>query len=212
MQNVNEIKLRMKKPIANIISKSKNIEFQYEFNRCKTMDEADTNLPTFIIGLDNAKKYIKDFNILKRSYPEQNLWWTFSKTERRTAYDDDLTSFQQDVFDKVTTNIGYNLIDVLKMKYSEIDEAIDSLDNGNEKIAFNHYNKFLFVYDKPEKTVYGISLSSLNYMGVDANNCMERVKNFRNTRYITDLSNIPFQIRKVNEDNIHKLLVLSDFF
>lgn len=55
----------MKKIIANIITKSNKIDFDFNYNKCKSMEEIDSSLPTFIIGYENAKKFIRDFDILK---------------------------------------------------------------------------------------------------------------------------------------------------
>ena len=56
----------MQKVLANVITDLTRIKFDIKVNKCKSMDEIDKSLPTLIIGYKKAKKYIKDFNILKK--------------------------------------------------------------------------------------------------------------------------------------------------
>ena len=77
----------MQKPVANIITNSNKIDFEFKYNKCKSLEEIDVSLPTLIIGYNNAKRYIKNFNILNKAYPEQKIWWTFLKTEKRVDYE-----------------------------------------------------------------------------------------------------------------------------
>ena len=78
----------MQKSVANIITNSNKIDFEFKYNKCKSLEEIDVSLPTLIIGYNNAKRYIKNFNILNKAYPEQKIWWTFLKTEKRVDYDE----------------------------------------------------------------------------------------------------------------------------
>ena len=109
----------MQKPVANIITNSNKIDFEFKYNKCKSLEEADASLPTLIIGYNNAKKYIKNFNILVKAYPEQKLWWTFLKTEKRADYDDDIAKFNETVINEHIKDIKYSFIDVIKLRLSE---------------------------------------------------------------------------------------------
>ena len=80
----------MEEVLANIITSSSKLNFDLPINKCRDISCRDEKLPTLIIGYDLAKKYINGFNILKKFYPDQNLYWTFKRTERGVDYENDL--------------------------------------------------------------------------------------------------------------------------
>ena len=59
----------------------------------------DTTKPLLIVGLHNAKIYSKNFSILNKKI-DNNIFWTFGKTERRVDYEKDLESFYTFVINK----------------------------------------------------------------------------------------------------------------
>ena len=72
--------------IANIVTRSKKHGFGEEFNVVADCSEIIQGLPTLIIGLNEAKKCIPEFNILRKMYDDGKLWWTYKKTERKAIF------------------------------------------------------------------------------------------------------------------------------
>lgn len=202
----------MQKPVANIITNSNKIDFEFKYNKCKSLEEIDLSLPTLIIGYNNAKKYIKDFNILKKAYPEQKIWWTFLKTEKRTDYDEDIVQFNEVVINEHVKDIKYSLIDVINIDFNEKKKIIRYFLSDDKKIVYNYFNKFLFTYSKKYKIVWGISLATLRFCGVNTNKLLNRIYNNTNNTRVSDLNNIPFSLRKQIGDNIHYELSLYEYF
>ena len=126
----------MQKVLANVITDLTRVKFDIKVNKCKSMDEIDKSLPTLIIGYKNAKKYIKDFNILKKSYHKQNLWWTFSKTERGVDFQDDIYKFSMEAID--------NIID--KVEYQYVDYIDCSMEKAKKILERHQELKVLFIY------------------------------------------------------------------
>ena len=95
----------MPQPITNIVTNLKRISFNFNYKKCKTLEEIDKSLPTLIIGYNEAKQMINGFNILKKDYPEQRVWWTFSKTEKRTDYDKDIEGYYNVLINEMTKTV-----------------------------------------------------------------------------------------------------------
>lgn len=202
----------MQKSIANIITNANKVDFDYKFNKCKTLEEIDTSLPTLIIGLENAKKYIKDFNILKKEYIEQNLWWTFKKTEKRAIYDIDIVNFNNMVIDFLVKDVKYSLIDIVNLDKTKKYKVIKYLLSNEDKLLYNYFNKFLFIYSSEHKIVWGISLTTLRYCGIDTNKLLGKIYKNKNNRQIIDIDVIPLSVKKITYNDIHKQVALYDYF
>ena len=105
----------MKKYIGNVIVSSPNYKVDNCFNKCLSLSNIDKTLPTLIIGLQNAKKEINDFNILNKKYDNDMLWWTFSKTERRSDHDKDIIDFHNYCISNIVNNIKYYYINYVNL-------------------------------------------------------------------------------------------------
>lgn len=202
----------MKKIIANIITKSNKIDFDFNYNKCKSMEEIDSSLPTFIIGYENAKKFIRDFDILKKSYPEQNIWWTFLKTEKRVDYDNDIKNFNDIIIKKIIEKVKYQLCDIVTMNKNDKKKLWDFILSDNKKIIYNDFNKFLFIYDKENSIVLGLSLSTCRFCGVDTKSLCERIFSIPSNKEIIDFNIIPTIVKKNIQTDVHNLLALYEYF
>ena len=76
--------------VGNIISKDNIVEISPNFLVSKTI--IDNNLPTLIIGWEETKKLFPEASILRKKIKD-NLYWTFSTTEKRTVFENDLKKF-----------------------------------------------------------------------------------------------------------------------
>lgn len=202
----------MDKIVANIITKSNKIDFEFKYNKCKSMEDIDIKLPTLIIGFENAKKYIENFDILKKSYPEQNIWWTFLKTEKRVDYDKDIKYFNDVIIKKIIENIKYQLCDIATMNKDDKMNLWNFLLSDRNKLIYNDFNKFLFIYDNEKNTVFGLSLTTCRFCGVDTKNLCDKI--FKNpfNKEIIDFNTIPTIVKKNVQNNIHNLLALCEYF
>lgn len=120
----------MKKYIGNIIVKNLNYKVDDCYKKCLSMSEIDKNIPTLIIGLQNAKELIDGFDILKKRYNGDMLWWTFTKSERRIDYEKDLEDFYVFCIRTITNKINYRYINILDLSLSDIKKYKDILSSG----------------------------------------------------------------------------------
>lgn len=202
----------MKKVLANIITTSTKIKFDLPVNRCKDMSCVDNGLPTLIIGYELAKKYIDDFNILKKSYPDKKLYWTFKRTERAIDYESDLSEFYTTVILDFCDKIEYKLLDFFKIKLSTAKKLINFIKSDEKKVIFNENNNFLYIYSKHYNTVFGFSLATSRFFGIKTNKIVKMLKSTNSCEFIDDFSHIPYDIKQIIGEKIDKYIALCEYF
>lgn len=200
------------KPVANIITSSNKIDINFNYNKCKTMGEIDKSLPTLIIGYKNASEYINNFKITHKCYPEQNIWWTFLKTEKRIDYDNDIRNFNKIIIDNLIKDVSYSLFDIINFDKQKKKEYWNDILSNSEKIIYNYYNKFLFIYFSNENKVIGLPINTCKFIGVDIKKILNKLKENKNNKFIKNINSIPFLVRRDIDNEIHKLLVLYPYF
>lgn len=203
----------MQKVLANVIMDLTRVKFDIKVNKCKSMDEIDKSLPTLIIGYKNAKKYIKDFNILKKSYHKQNLWWTFSKTERGVDFQDDIYKFSLEAIDNIIDKVEYQYVDYIDCSMEKTKKILIYLTKSDDyKIAYIDNNNFLYVYSPHFKIVWGFSLGTMMFYGIKQSSIERNIRKFRNTQWVRNFTKIPTKVKRLIGDKIHNNLILYDYF
>lgn len=199
--------------IGNVVTTDKTrINLDKTFKKCSSFDEIIPQLPTLIIGYKNAQKYISDYNILNKWYPEQNLYWTFSKTERKYEYDEDVEKFYNIAVDKVYENIKYFYFDVINCSISDTKRFIMYLSNQNKKVIYNEKNKFIYIYNEEKRTVIGLSLDLCNYIGIKKAKIINRLKINKNIVIFNGISFLNRKLRELTFTNKHYIPVLYNYF
>lgn len=152
--------------IAKIYSDNKNIDTYgiIEINGIDAFYE-DSSIPTLIVGKKNAEKIYGKENVkVLNKQIKNNVFWTFSKTEKRNEYETDIEKFYSYVFNSLLREIKYKSLNVYLLKYNKFREIVNYIDSKK-------CNKTALVTDKHVylcigKNVIGISIYELNYIGV----------------------------------------------
>ena len=113
------------KKIGNIVTKSKKNTFGDIFNVVKSFDDIIKDIPTLIIGFEEAKEYIEDFNIIDKQYGD--VWWTFKKTERRCEYEDDVIKFYNYAILHEMEKTKYVYVDLINFSLNSIKKMIKNM-------------------------------------------------------------------------------------
>ena len=198
------------KYIGNIVVSSPNLKIDSLFNRCLSIDDAISELPTLIVGLENARSNIKDFSILYKKYNKDNLWWTFSKSERRSIYDSDMEEFYKFCIQRLLQDLQYTFLDVVNMKYSTLKRLLTFVNGAYVKQYFIDNEKFIFI--KYNSRFFGISLNTLAFYGIDKSSVIGRFKKNNQNRLIKNFFPIPNNIKNFVGNDIPKQLLLLDYF
>ena len=196
------------KKIANIVYKGKKNNFNQIFNVVGSKDDCINGLPTLFIGLELAKENINGFNILKKKYGD--IWWTFTKTERRCDYEVDIIEFYKyAILDKME-RVRYTYIDLINFKLDSIKKIIKFLKGDDKKTIFlTRESRFMFIYCEKYNTVFGLSLTLCDYIGVKSSKIFAMCRNVEYVRSSTFMDN---EIRAIVGTNTHYILPLYEYF
>lgn len=198
------------KYIGNIITTYPKDTFPSFFNVVTDMKDKIDGIPTMVVGLENARVNINSFSILKKSYDDTMVWWTYKKTERRYEFEQDIEDYYRFCFKKFFNKIRYYYIDLPSYSLSALKRLIRWIMSDNPKTCFlTRESNFLFIYDSEKEIVFGLSLTLVEYMGVDRKKVVLRIKANKHNRFIYDTSFMKGEIRKIVENNTHYILPLS---
>jgi hypothetical protein len=131
-------------------------------------------IPTLIIGYRNARKICGDFNVTEWKIRD-NLYWTFSKRERRSDYVADLERFYGVVSEFLSSCCGYEYVDMISgsaEKKHHIAEMFS--DTAHKKIVYDT-DTMCYIYYPHDGKVYGVAKSVIGFLGYDENIIRNRV-------------------------------------
>lgn len=160
----------------------------------KDVSSADPTSPILIVGLKKAKEYAGDkFSILNKRISE-NVFWTFSRVERRQDYEKDILLFYKFIINNIINNINYYYINFYKLKYNRFKILYNILFNKNiNKFIYLKHDMVYLYYDNNH--VLGFSLKMLSYIGISKKKIYLKIKNAPNTVINFDSSEIPMMFK-----------------
>lgn len=203
----------MKKFIGNIVVNAEDMKVEKCYKKCMSLTEIDKDVPTLIIGLQNAKNNIVGFNILVKTYEDKKIWWTFNRNERRIDYVNDLKAFYECCIHNIIDKLEYKFINTNELSISDIKTLIKKLNNSSKKIYYIDNNKFVFVYDiEDTKKIYGISLNTCAFFGVSGEKIKRLFVLAKNCHEISNFYSIPKEVKKIINFEIPYELMLYDIF
>lgn len=200
------------KPLANIVTTLSRLKFKLPINKCSDISEVDMDLPTLIIGYELSKSIIQNFNILKKSYLDGRILWTFNKNEKAVDYEDDLENFFKLSINRFIDNIDYKFIDVITLGFTNAKKLINYIVSPSEKFVFIENNEFIYVYGKEYKVVFGFSLKMAKFLGINIERIISLIKSNKNNRIIRDFSIISNDVKEIIGYKFDKYLALYEYF
>jgi hypothetical protein len=198
--------------LVNIITDSVKSKFNFDCNKYVKLENADLELPTLIIGYEKAKQYIKNFDILKKSYPEQNLWWTFTKRERGIDYERDTQSFYNEAVQKYVDGLTYKNIDIYNLERKSIRKFLKWVDNDYIKYVYRDNHDFVYLYSNAYKIIYGISLTKCEFCGYNKDKIFKRLILNKKIIKIDNFDRIPYSVKRYINGDICKYMTLFRYF
>ena len=153
---------------------------------------ADSTKPILIVGWKKAKEDPRYTSILEKQLDE-NIYWTFSKTESRSDFEEDLKIFYNIIYNNILNNIKYYYINIFKLKYSNIKKLYNIILNS-EEIKNIYLNKNV-LYIPYEGKIFGLSLTVLEYCGIPMIKVLDRIKS-KGINIIEDNKKFIFKLSK----------------
>ena len=124
----------------------------------------DNTLPTLIIGWEETKTNIPEASILRKKIKD-NLYWTFSTTEKRTIFEEDLKSFIKKTYEDYVKEIKFFNIDPIIYKINTTEELITKIKSVAGGFAYLYLNKVVYIYHN--SIIFSIDLEQLDFIGFD---------------------------------------------
>ena len=156
----------------------------------------DSSTPSLIIGRTNAENLMGTENVkLLNKEIKENLYWTFSKMEKRSHFEVDIEAFYSNCFKKIIKSIIYVPINLYTCNISDIKSLIKQVKNEENRIYISE--KTIFV--PSNNKIYGISIDEIEYIGVSPEKAINLIeKNPKNKIY---RKNNYFDLKKYIGDN-----------
>ena len=161
--------------LANIVSNTKE-DVSEEFNVVKSLDEIIQGLPTLIVGWDYIKANYPEYNMLERKIND-NLFWTFKKTEYREQHDEDIYNFSYNTYKNLVKDVKYYFFDFISLSNVNIKKILKKL-YESDLTSYHYTNEpkgLDMVYIYSEKIIYGIDLNQLEYMGFTKEKILNKI-------------------------------------
>ena len=146
---------------------------------------ADLTKPVLFIGVENARKNIKDFSILKKKY-DNSVFWTYKKTEKRVDFEDDINYFYSYIINNISSNINYYYINIYNLKYNKIKKLYNILFSSSKKYIYISNNMIYLLYKN--NIILGISLNLLEYIKIKKEKILDKLYSNKNNVICTDIS------------------------
>ena len=159
--------------ICNIISKAEKYRFNRFINLTTKVDDIDRSIPTIAIGVSNAEKLFGGKLDYINRFGDNNSYWTFATTEKRSENERDVDNFKKMIVKSLKKRIKYQFFNVLLCSRTRFKKFINFLNNDIKK-AFYFTNKMLYI--AYGDVVMGISLDDCEYIGVRKRKIYDVVK------------------------------------
>jgi len=142
---------------------------------------------TLIVGYETAKEYCKEkklsFDILEKKIKDK-IYWTFDKTERRSAFFDDFNEFMKRVTEEIVEEVKYYYVNPFKISKKSIKKTMDVFYNGKDNNVVISDDMAYCLYD--ENNILGISLRIMDYAGFDVGRVTNKLRKRTNVTVPND--------------------------
>ena len=182
------------KKFGYIVSDRKLDDIKEYVGLVKDISLADPTLPILIVGMKKAKEYAGDkFSILNKKISD-NVFWTFSRVERRQDFEKDILAFYKFIINNIINNINYYYINLYNIKYNRFKILYNILNNSSIIKYIYLKNDMVYIYYEG-KNVLGFSLKMLSYTGNSKKKIYLKLKNAPNVIINFDSSEIPMMFK-----------------
>lgn len=165
------------------------------------------DIPTLIVGWCKVKEFFNNkISILDKKIDE-NLFWTFSKTEKRVDYETDIINFYKFCLNRIKSNIKYHFFDILTCKLNSIKRLLTFIKSDMKKAIYIECDMVYIYYNGH---VMGISLKDCDYFSIKREKILSLIKESPNTFVTHNNDFISFKIKRLIGDD--KILITYFFY
>lgn len=170
--------------LGRIISKSKKIETLDFVDITGDVSAIDGSLPTLIIGKSFTESiYGKEMVKILDKKISENVWWTYSKTEKRSAFEDDLKKFNEMLVKSIKSGIEYYTMDIFMSSFKSFRKFVEYVEHGPKKSVYIMDDNVYFYHGTK---VIGLSLTETDYYGISRSRIINSIKENPNNIIVPD--------------------------
>jgi hypothetical protein len=158
--------------IANIVTNNK-VDVTDDINVVSSIEDIIPDVPTLVTSYEWLKDNYDDYDIYDKKL-DNNLYWTFAKTERRDVFNKDVDEFITLANRELVEDIDYVFLDLIQFHPTTINKIIRKIFSIEDIISFK-YKDMIYIYG--DKLIFGIDLYLIKYMGFDENRVEMKIKN-----------------------------------
>lgn len=170
------------KKIANILTDKKTVFPEY-YNVVKEKENLIKDIPTLVIGWDFTKMNYPEAKIVEWKINE-NTFWTFGNREKRDEYEQRVEKFGSIAVDRFVKSIKYIPVNIMTSSKEEKIELNNYVEGMEEKEIYLS-NNMAYIYIPSMKTVYGIYLREIEYIGKSVKAFLSKIYNCDNKEIIS---------------------------
>lgn len=159
------------KKIGNILTNS-NSSYPEYFNVSNTLDFSN-DLPTLIIGFDLTFELYKDKVNANNNKLDDNLYWTFLKSENRSKYEQQLELFITDCILYQVNKSSYIFVDLIHTPPKKLIKIAKKILTLSNPISLVYYD-MIYIYG--ENLIFGVDLSLCQFVGLDSDKIFVKIK------------------------------------
>ena len=196
------------KYIGNILTTAKLENVDY-YNVVNKKEDLIDGIPTLIIGWSSVKSLYNDVDITDWKI-NNNTYWTFGKRERREKMELDIPKFKKLACDNISKKIRYKFFNVLTETKDKKERLYKSFSDKDVKTIYVNGDMIYVLYND-KKTVIGISLRDIDYIGGNREKILSTVKKNDNIKIIDDSNGITRKLKYLFKNNLYIIpYVLSE--
>ena len=151
------------KNIGNIIIDS-NVTIN-RFNILTDYTQRDINLPTLIVGYKKTLELFPDYKFkYKDNKIKDNVYWTYSKGEKRSLYQTELYDFKVLSYNFLINKFNYYFVDFVTTEATKLHKIINKIKSSDKLILCEYDKGFFILYNN---TVLGFNFENIKFSGND---------------------------------------------
>lgn len=178
--------------LGYIVTEKKIKDIDYFVEQVSSIELADSTKPILVVGWKDAKQHSGYKSILDRSLGD-NIYWTFSKSESRSDFEDDLNKFYDVIYNNILNNIKYYYVNILTISYRRI-KYLCNLLYYNKSTIYISRNMLYIPYGGD--SILGLSLDMLEYCGIKPEKVMSRIRSNKDNVIVDDSDKKVFKLSR----------------
>ena len=155
--------------------------------KIKTEKTINSEITTMLVGWKETKLFKNlDITILNKTIND-NLFWTYSPSENLQDFNEDIPYFIDQLYNDYIRGIKYKFIDPV---IDDVKSIIDIVKySSNDKFDCSYYtDDFIYMFNATDKTIYGIDIKYYNYLKLNINKLIDKLRLSTNNNIIEEYS------------------------